>query len=148
MKSARTELKIGEVAEATGMGIEAIRFYEKSGLIDKPQRGALSNYREYDARVVQRLSFIAKAKDLGFTLAEIKDLLELKIKKTSKCEAVKNKALLKLEMIKTKMNQLSEIKCSLEKLVEKCETNSPTSDCPLLDAMEKNFGPKGGCERG
>lgn len=63
-------LKIGEVAKASGIGIEALRFYERSGLLGKPAR-ASSGYRMYDEKVLDRLAFIKKAQTLGFTLDEI-----------------------------------------------------------------------------
>ena len=64
-------LRIGEVAKQANIGIEAIRYYEREGLLAKPQRRP-SGYRQYDESVVSRLQFIRRAKDLGFTLAEIK----------------------------------------------------------------------------
>jgi MerR family copper efflux transcriptional regulator len=69
-------LKIGEVAKETGVGIETIRFYERKGLLDEPSRRP-SGYRQYDVSIVARLQFIRRAKELGFTLSEIAELLGL-----------------------------------------------------------------------
>ena len=68
--------KIGQVAKAAGIGIDAIRFYEREGLIEKPPRRS-SGYRAYSPDVVQRLRFIKRAKELGFSLREISELLSL-----------------------------------------------------------------------
>ncbi len=68
--------KIGQVAKAAGIGIDAIRFYEREGLIEKPPRRS-SGYRAYSPDVVQRLRFIKRAKELGFSLSEISELLSL-----------------------------------------------------------------------
>src|SRR5688572_16538183 len=70
-------LSIGQVAKAAGLGIETIRFYERQGLLAEPRRRS-SGYRIYDESAVARLQFIRRAKDLGFTLGEIKSLLELR----------------------------------------------------------------------
>jgi len=129
-------MKIGMVAKKTGIGIETIRFYEREGLIATPDRGP-SGYREYSDDIEIRLSFIRRAKDLGFSLKEIKDLLSLKAKPKSKCEAVKKKAMKKIAEVDEKINQLDTIKSALDGLVKSCNSESPTSDCPILDAFER-----------
>lgn len=128
-------MKIGELANEVDIGIEAIRFYEKEGLIEKAPRNSKSNYRDYSPSVVQRLLFIKNAKSLGFTLSEIKELLKLKIRPNSKCASVKKRAVAKLDSINEKIRQLDQIKTSLEKLVANCDESLPTSDCPILEAM-------------
>ncbi len=70
----RSGLKIGEVSQASGIGIEALRFYERSGILGKPARTA-SGYRVYDANVLDRLAFIKKAQTLGFSLDEIRHII-------------------------------------------------------------------------
>jgi DNA-binding transcriptional MerR regulator len=69
-------LTIGKVAECAGVGIETVRFYEREGLLAKPER-SVSGYRMFDEGVIARLRFIQRAKELGFTLNEIKELLSL-----------------------------------------------------------------------
>lgn len=81
-------LKIGEVAQLSGIGIETLRFYEKSGLLDKPVRTE-SNYRLYGEVVLERLSFIKRAQVLGFKLEEIKRIIEEKRKGKSPCAEVR-----------------------------------------------------------
>jgi MerR family transcriptional regulator, copper efflux regulator len=73
-----TSLRIGEVAKQAGVGVETVRFYEREGLLDEPDRRA-SGYRQYDEEAVAVLRFIRRAKELGFTLKEIKSLLNLRL---------------------------------------------------------------------
>ena len=82
------QLKIGEVSKRSGIGIEALRFYEKSGLLDRPGR-TYSGYRLYDESVLERLAFVKKAQVLGFSLEEIKELINHKRKGESPCEEVR-----------------------------------------------------------
>lgn len=134
-------MKIGTVAKKTGIGIETIRFYEREGLIAVPDRGP-SGYREYGDDIEIRLSFIRRAKDLGFSLKEIKELLSLKAKPKSKCGSVKNKANKKIEEIEEKISQLDSIKTALMELVKSCNSEAPASDCPILDAFERGLNAK------
>lgn len=70
-------MTVGQVARQSGVGVETVRFYEKNGLLEEPTRRA-SGYREYDEQTVNRLRFIQRAKELGFTLNEIRELLSLR----------------------------------------------------------------------
>jgi DNA-binding transcriptional MerR regulator len=82
-------LKIGEVSKRSGVGIEALRFYEKSGLLDRPRRTE-SGYRVYDESVLERLAFIKKAQVLGFTLDEIRELIAHKRRGENPCGEVRS----------------------------------------------------------
>lgn len=125
---------IGEVAKQTGVGVETIRFYERKGLIDEPPRKA-SGYRQYDGEIIKRLSFIRKAKTLGFTLTEIKELLSLKAEEGSDCEDVKQLAGEKLADIELKLESLKRMKRVLKKLVDQCPGQGSARDCPILDML-------------
>lgn len=129
-------MKIGELAKKTELGIETIRFYEKEGLIENTPRNPQSNYREYNESIILRLKFIKNAKDLGFSLSEIKELLRLKSTPGGKCQSIKKRAQQKLDSIENKITQLNQMKETLENLVSNCDENLPTSDCPILDAMD------------
>ena len=91
-------LTIGQVAREAGVGVETVRFYEREGLIEEPSRRA-SGYRQFDEAVVDRLRFIREAKELGFTLNEIKELLSLKLDPASSCGDVKHRAEVKIAEI-------------------------------------------------
>ncbi len=94
------QLKIGEVSRLSGIGIEALRFYEKSGLLDRPGR-TYSGYRLYDQSVLERLAFVKQAQVLGFTLDEIKQLIEHKRNGESPCAEVR-------EIVRDRLNELNE----------------------------------------
>lgn len=96
----RHMLKIGEVSKRSGIGIEALRFYEKSGLLDKPERTD-SGYRMYDARVLERLGFIKQAQVLGFSLEEIKRLIDERRAGQSPCAEVR-------ELVRLRLRELDE----------------------------------------
>lgn len=91
-------LKIGEVAKLSGIGIEALRFYERSGLLGRPAR-TQSGYRMYDREVLERLDFIKRAQILGFSLDEIKQIIAEKQAGESPCEAVR-------EVVRTRLSEL------------------------------------------
>lgn len=97
----RTSLmKIGEVSKKSGVGIEALRFYEKSGLLDRPDR-TYSGYRLYPAEVLERIAFIKQAQTLGFTLDEIKSLISQKKKGESPCYEVR-------EIIRRRIDEIND----------------------------------------
>ncbi len=129
-------MTIGQVAKKAGIGIETIRFYERKGLIDEPPRKE-SGYRQYDAGVVDRLVFIQQAKMLGFTLAEIQELLSLKISPETTSREIKKIAEAKLVDIEAKVKMLRRMQRTLKKLVEKCPGHGPVDHCPILEALTK-----------
>ena len=128
-------MKIGEVAKLTGTGIETIRFYEREGLLLAPQRRP-SGYRQYDDATVQQLDYIKRAKELGFTLAEIRELLELS-SAASSCEHIRQRAAGKIAGIEQKIRNLQQMKRSLGKIVERCRAKNSTEDCPLVHKAKK-----------
>lgn len=128
-------LSIGAVAKATGVSVEAIRYYEKEGLLEKARRTE-GGYRQYSPDVVRRLSFIARAKELGFSLDEIRDLLRLRMSPRSSCSSVRAKAEKKIAIVEAKIVELGRIKSALEALAASCTSgDAPTSACPILDAI-------------
>lgn len=132
-------LRIGEVAKQAETGIETIRFYERQGLLAEPRRKP-SGYRQYDESAVARLRFIRRAKELGFTLAEVKELLGLWFDTATRCEHVRERASQKLEVIGEKIRSLQKMKRSLGKLIRQCERRESFIDCPLwqgLDALDR-----------
>jgi len=126
---------IGQVAQAAEIGVETVRFYEREGLLAEPDRKS-SGYRSYPASAIARLQFIRRAKDLGFTLNEIKQLLELRRDPESTAADVRKRALTKIQDIDSKIRSLQEIRSALEMLVNHCHGRGPLSECPILDAME------------
>ena len=132
-------LTIGQVAKKTGIGVETIRFYEREGLLENPPRNE-SGYRQYAPDSVARINFIRHAKELGFSLREIQELLSLRLDNASRCEDVRRLAELKLADIETKIHSLERMRDTLGKLVDTCVVNGHTYECPILEALEPEAG--------
>ena len=129
-------LKIGQVAKKTQVNIETIRFYERKRLITPIDRME-SGYRIFSEETVRRILFIKRAKDLGFTLKEILELLSLRVKPSTKCGDIKKKAGKKILAIEGKIALLSRMNQSLVKLTKACQISKPTSQCPILEALDR-----------
>ncbi|MGH9351285.1 MAG: MerR family transcriptional regulator [Terriglobia bacterium] len=128
-------LTIGKVAARAGVGVETLRFYEREGLIDEPPRRD-SGYREYPADAVDRVRFIKRAKELGFSLKEIRELMALRIAPGATCSQVKKRAKVKVEDIEEKIRSLQRMRQALQKLMAACGNKGRMSECPILDALE------------
>jgi MerR family mercuric resistance operon transcriptional regulator len=128
-------LTIGEVAKAADIDVETVRFYEREGLIEQPPRRP-SGYRQYAPDIVRRLRFIRRAKDLGFTLKEIGGLLDLRVDPARSCAEVRSLAKAKMADIEAKLLDLARIQAALAALVRACRGKGPTSNCPILDALD------------
>ncbi len=131
-------LKTGELAKQAGVNVETLRFYEREGLLAEPPRRA-SGYREYPPDTVQRIRFIQRAKELGFTLREIKGLLELRVDPETTCAEVKQQAAEKIADVKQKISDLRRIERALNKLLKTCRGSGPIDDCPILKHLEKEL---------
>lgn len=128
-------MSIGTLSKETGIGIETIRFYERLGLIVPVGRKS-SGYRIFDDGSLKALGFIRHAKELGFSLSEIQDLLNLKADKKSKCQSVQLKAKAQLRSVEEKISHLKRIKKVLSELIEQCRQRKIDSECPLLDCLD------------
>ena len=128
-------LTIGKVASRAGIGVETVRFYERQGLLEEPARKA-SGYRQYAPAVVGRLRFIRRAKELGFTLKEIAELLALRHDPAATRSDVREKVRAKVEDIEAKVRDLQRIKGVLLGLAETCHGSGPADGCPILRAID------------
>src|SRR5919204_5116878 len=113
-------LTIGQIARQAGVGVETVRFYERQGLLEEPARKE-SGYRQYTKDVVARLRFIRRAKELGFSLKEIAELLALRLDPTATCAEVRERARAKLADIEAKIADLQRMKKALVKLTGACK---------------------------
>jgi len=129
-------LTIGQLATRSGVGVETIRFYERKGIIAQPARPA-DGYRKYDDQVAERIRFVQQAHELGFTLKEIKELLSLRVNPRMSCATVKERAEAKIVDVDAKIAALRRMKGALVKITRTCSGAGPTSECPILDYMEK-----------
>lgn len=131
-------LTIGQVAKRAGVGVETIRFYEREGLIAEPERRPSSGYRQYGPQAVRRVRFIRHAKDLGFTLKEIQELLELRVDPHSTCADVRKQTRDKIADIEARIASLERMKVALNRLARKCRGRGPTAECPILEELDRD----------
>ena len=134
--SESSALSIGALAQAAGVGVETVRFYERKGLLPEPPR-TQSGYRQYPVDAVERLRFIRRAQGLGFALREISDLLDLRVDEVAACGTVEVRAREKLAQVAGKIEELRRIEAALNGLVRACQAREPTSDCPILEELEE-----------
>lgn len=151
-------MKIGELSRRCGVGIETIRYYERRGLIDEPARSD-SGYRQYPAQAVDRLRFIVGAKDLGFTLDEIVELLSISVgsgptdggeraerrgksgdrgrlpRPRDQCDRVRLIAEEKRSDVQERIEKLTRIRDTLDKLIAACRRNEATGACPIIHSL-------------
>ena len=125
---------IGEVPRQAGVGIDTVRYYERSHLLPEAPR-RLSGYREYDQHDVKRLRFIRRAKDLGFTLAEIRELLALSADRKRGVRGVKDRAETRLTEVERRIRELQQIRRGLKRLIVACPGHGPLDHCPILAAL-------------
>jgi MerR family transcriptional regulator, copper efflux regulator len=127
-------MTIGRLAESAGVNIDTIRYYERNGLLPRPARRA-SGYREYGPDDVGRLRFIRRCKELGFTLAEITELLSLSVDRRSDMRGVKRKAEQRLEQVEHKIRELQRVRRGLTKLIAACPGHGELRACPIIGAL-------------
>jgi Hg(II)-responsive transcriptional regulator len=128
-------LTIGDVARRAGVGVETVRFYERQGLLEEPQRRA-SGYRQYDDEAVAVLRFIRRAKELGFTLKEVKGLLALRLDASATRAEVRQQAGAKVADIEARIADLQRMRDVLLKLIRKCHGDGAATGCPILEALQ------------
>lgn len=130
-------MKIGELARRAGVSVQAVRYYESRALMPEPGR-TRSGYRHYGGSDVLRLRFIRRAQELGFTLAEIADLLTLRVDPTTNPDDVRGRVREKIRDLDQKMFDLERIRSALGHLLHDCEAGKSSSDCPLLDSLHEH----------
>jgi len=126
-------MKIGELARATGTKVETVRFYEKSGLLAPPGRTA-ANYRAYGPDHLARLSFVRRARDLGFSLDQVRALLDLSDDRARPCCAVDEIASAQLAAVDRKIADLTALRRELASLLDQCSRGT-IADCRIIDAL-------------
>lgn len=129
-----TGLTIGQVAVESGASVETLRYYERFGLLETPERTS-SNYRVYPSETVRVVRFIKNAQELGFTLKDIKQLLILSNSLTSNTAEVKALSQALLMEIDYRIASLQAMHSSLSKLVEQCPGKGPIEHCPILNTL-------------
>lgn len=132
------DLTVGKLAKEAGVNLQTIHYYEKRKLIPAAKRTP-GGYRQYSPDMVHRIRFIKRGQELGFSLREIHELLNLRHTSSNKCSQVRQKAEVKIHEIEKKIDSLKKVKAALSQLKSQCTDNiraDHTSECPLLDALE------------
>lgn len=127
-------MNIGEAARASGVSAKMIRYYEQSGLIPKAGR-SMAGYRDYSPNDVHMLRFVRRSRDLGFSMAEIEELLQLWRDRSRQSADVKRIALARIADLRRRIQEMEEMAATLEHLASCCSgDNRP--DCPILADLE------------
>mgnify|MGYP000489432539 CR=1 FL=1 len=123
---------ISKIAKEIGINIETVRFYERKGLIKQPVK-PLQGYRQYPTETVNRIRFIRRSQELGFTLNEIKGLLSLNDNPCNQVEALAKK---KLVAVQTKQADLQLLEKALLEHISQCQNNEDDTCCPIIDSLQ------------
>lgn len=129
-------LTIGELAKRGQVHLETIRYYEREGLILPPPRKS-SGHRVYGSGAVHRLRFIKRAQGLGFSLAEIRDLLALRLHPDQPCAQAAERLGEKLQEVREKIRQLRAMERTLTRMRNSCDGTRLVSDCPILGSLDR-----------
>ncbi|HRI10041.1 MAG TPA: heavy metal-responsive transcriptional regulator [Nannocystaceae bacterium] len=132
--SRASAMRIGEVARQSGLSVDTVRFYEREGLLGRVRRRP-SGTREFGSETVQRLAFIRQAAALGFSLAEIRELLVLRVSSRTTCEEVQRRAQAKLDGVRARIAELEALGASLARVVKSCASVGADCPCPFLEAV-------------
>lgn len=128
-------LSIGQLANQSGIHLETIRYYEREGLMPSPPRKS-SGHRAYPTSAARQLRFIKRAQELGFTLAEIRELLALKVEPEQLCTDVVRQVESKIVDIDARIKHLQAMKRVLGQLKDSCSGNCAVAGCPILESFE------------
>jgi MerR family mercuric resistance operon transcriptional regulator len=129
---------IGKLAKSASVGVETVRFYERTGLIKRPSKGG-QGFRQYNDDDALRIRFIKRAQELGYTLREIKELLDLKASHKTTCGEYSEKIGSKLKEIDDKIRDLKRIKKALGEILVLCDDNPSNAECRVLDCFENGW---------
>ena len=133
MVTALESISIGAMAEAAGVGVETVRFYQRKGLLREPRRGR-GEIRRYSSEDVARLKFIKAAQHLGFTLGDVAELLTLEDGRH--CKKARAMAELRLQDVRRKLHDLRQMESALQEMVERCCATEERMACPLIVALQ------------
>lgn len=129
-------LTIGHLAKQSGVNLETVRYYERRGLLPRPPRSA-AGYRLFPTEAARRLKFIRRAQELGFSLTEIRELLSLRMSRTTTSAAIRARAEAKIADIEAKIRSLASMKKTLRKLTRVCDGCAPVAECPILESLDR-----------
>ncbi|MPZ10887.1 MAG: MerR family transcriptional regulator [Kiloniellaceae bacterium] len=127
-------LTIGDLAKATGTKVVTVRYYERIGLLPPPRRTG-GNYRAYEPMHLDRLRFIRRCRDLGFTLDQVRELLHLSSQEGKSCGEVDRIAAAHLAATEEKIADLTRLAGQLRRIISRCEGGGVIADCRIIEAL-------------
>lgn len=127
-------MTIGRLAAGAGVSVETVRYYQRRGLLDEPQKPE-RGVRAYGAKHAERLDFIRRAQAMGFTLEEVRQLDALN--HTGNCADTRDLAAAKLALVRTRIAELCRLETELASMVERCDSNASSQPCPALVDFSK-----------
>jgi DNA-binding transcriptional MerR regulator len=133
-------MKIGELARRAGVPIDTVRYYERNGLLPEPARRE-SGYRDYADADVARLAFVLRAKALGFTLAEVRELTALLHDGATDAGDLRTLAQARLVQIEQKLDELARLRDGLRAVIDACPGSGPVEACPIRAAIVQDMTP-------
>ena len=129
-------LTIGHLAKQAVVNLETVRYYERRGLLPRPPRSA-SGYPLFPSDAARRLRFIRRAQELGFSLKEIRELLSLRVSRTTTSLDIRTRAEAKIADVEGKIRSLESMKKTLRKLTNVCDGCVPVAECPILESLDQ-----------
>ena len=133
----KSSLTIGKLAKEAGVSVETVRYYQRVGLLDEPEK-PIRGYRRYSGGMLDRILFIRRAKQLGFSLEEIKELLELG---EGHCSDVRVRAERKRRLIREQISDLRAMSSTLDDLISACKAGQDDTHCPIIETLVRR-GPR------
>ena len=127
-------LTIGRLASEAGVSVETVRYYQRLGLIAEPEKPR-EGYRVYPGETLTRLSFIKRAQQLGFTLGEIAELLEMD---QGSCEDMRSRAEEKRMQVDAQIRDLTALRDTLDTLIRRCNSGDSAPGCPIIDSLTQS----------
>ena len=127
-------MRISELARSVGVSVETIRYYQRIGLLELPQK-PYRGLRSYSSQDLQRLRFIRRAQQLGFSLEDIQALLQLS---SSDCDQVQRLAAVKLNLVREQLRQLQRIESVLATTIEQCARRKSNQPCPIIETLTES----------
>jgi MerR family mercuric resistance operon transcriptional regulator len=131
-------MTIGQTARAAGVNVETVRYYERRGLIARPPKPIDGGFRRYAPSTARCIRFIKDAQGIGFSLAEISELLTLRVQPGATCRDVRNLAEQKRAEVQERLNQLQRIAGVLDELIEACPGGADLGACSILEAIDRH----------
>ena len=128
-------MQIGQLAQAAGVAIDTVRYYERQGLLPAPSRRG--SYRNYQTEDVLRMRFIRRAKGLGFSLEDIAGLLQLSAHRNDDMAGLKQAAQARLSALDERIAELERVRSALKQLVKACPGHGDLATCPILAALSE-----------